>query len=173
GGRPIHCADFSPAGLTSAPTLGAVPPLVAIPLAVAIVIAYLGVRTALARPGRVRAAAATPDLRDEPPAVVNLLVNRLTDAPQVASATLLDLAARRAVEIHQVADDPAHTMVRLRGEPPTIHGYEGRVIERLTRVAGDRPVPVTDLIERYADGGDVWQRRLVRDAVLEARRLGL
>src|SRR6185503_289881 len=155
GGRPIHCADFSPAGLTSAPTLGAVPPLVAIPLAVAIVIAYLGVRTALARPGRVRAAAATPELRDEPPAVVNLLVNRLTDAPQVASATLLDLAARRTVEIHGVADGAEHTMVRLREGQAGAGGpeYERLILDRVARVAGDRFTPVGALVRRHAEGG--------------------
>jgi hypothetical protein len=60
-------------------------------------------------------AAATFELGGEPPAVVNLLVERNLDAPRAASATLLDLAARRHVEIFATADNAEHTLVRVRG----------------------------------------------------------
>jgi hypothetical protein len=149
--------------------------LVSLPVAGAVLLAYAALRTVVTRPRTVSPAPATPDLRDEPPAVVNLLVNRLVDAPQAASATLLDLAARGIVEIHQVADDPDHTLVRLRGTelPADRPAYEHRVVDRLARVVGDRMAPVTRLVERYADGGYRWQRRMVRAAVLDARRRGL
>src|SRR5512143_2092229 len=58
----------------------------------------VAVRRWVLRPRPIPAGPATPELRDEPPAVVNLLTHRLR-APMAASATLLDLAARRAVEI--------------------------------------------------------------------------
>ena len=108
------------------------PALVAVPLAVAVVVAYMVLRTAAARSRRVRAAPPTPELRDEPPAVVNLLVNQLTDAPQVASATLLDLAARRVVEIHEVSDGAEHTLVRLRDARLSADSpeYEPPIVER-------------------------------------------
>lgn len=149
--------------------------LIMVPLAVFIVVAYFLLRLAITRSRPVKPAPPTPDLRDEPPAVVNLLVNRMTDAPQVASATLLDLAARRVAEIHQVSDDPEHTLVRLRTTalPADSPGYERLVFDRVAERAGEQLTPISQLVERYADGGYHWQRRLVRDATLDARRLGL
>src|SRR6478609_5543499 len=91
------------------------PGSVALPLAALILFAYLGYRRLAPRLRRVRGGPPTTELRDEPPAVVNLLVNQLADAPQAASATLLDLAARRILEIHQIADEPSHTLVRVAG----------------------------------------------------------
>jgi len=146
-----------------------------VPVAVAVVVLYFTVRLSLLRRRTVTAAAATPDLRDEPPAVVNLLVNGLADAPQVASATLLDLAARRLVEVHEVAPDARHTMVRLGTQtlPDAAPAYERRILERVAATAGRTFTPVAELVETYADGGFNWQRRLVRDAMLDARRRGL
>ena len=148
---------------------------VSVPVAVAVVALYLTVRLRLLRPRPVTAAAATPDLREEPPAVVSLLVNGLVDAPQVASATLLDLAARRVVEIHEVAPDAGHTLVRLGSAalPDAAPAYERRVLDRVAATAGATFTPVAALVETYADGGSNWQRRLVRDALLDARRRGL
>lgn len=148
--------------------------MIGVPIAIAVVAAYFGIRLVVTRPRPVKAAAPTPELGDEPPAVVNLLVHRMVDAPQVASATLLDLAVRHVVELHEVADDPAHTLVHRRSAPAQpLSPYEQRVLDRLDRVGQGRPTPVAALASRYAEGGEVWQRRLARDAVLEARRLGL
>jgi hypothetical protein len=55
----------------------------------------------LARSRRQRPAAATLELRPEPPAVVNLLTNRGTVNAAAAAATLLDLAARHIIELYQ------------------------------------------------------------------------
>lgn len=147
----------------------------AVPVAVAVVVLYLAVRLSLLRGRTVTAAQPTPDLRDEPPAVVSLLVNGLVDAPQVASATLLDLAARRVVEIHEVAPGAEHTLVRLgtAALPASAPAYERRVVERVASTAGRAWTPVADLVQAYADGGSHWQRRLVRDAMLDARERGL
>jgi hypothetical protein len=70
--------------------------------------------------------------------VVCLLVNGLADAPQVASATLLDLAARRVVEIHEVGAGAENTLVRLgRGTlPESAPAYERRIVERVAATAG-------------------------------------
>ena len=146
-----------------------------VPVAVAVVVLYFTLRLRLLRPRPVRAAAATPDLRDEPPAVVNLLVSGLVHAPQVASATLLNLAAHRRVEIHEVAPDAGHTLVRLgpRALDEAAPAYERRVHERVAATAGGTFTPVAHLVDTYADGGFNWQRRLVRDAMLDARRRGL
>ena len=148
---------------------------IAAPLAVAVVFSYFTIRLVLLRQRRVAPGPADPGLRDEPPAVVNLLISRLVDAPQVASATLLDLAARKIIDLHEVAADAEHTLVRLgdRELSRDAPDYERRVVDRVAEVAGRTFTPVARLVERYADGGRAWQRRLVREAVLDARRRGL
>src|SRR5262245_55605477 len=70
------------------------------------------------RPRRVPAAAPTPDLRTEPPAVVNLLVNRGVLTGDAARATLIDLAARHIIELYQPADNPLGPLVRVRVSQP-------------------------------------------------------
>jgi hypothetical protein len=88
--------------------------MVQLAVAAAITVLYVcfaWARKRVQRSRPVRPGPSTPDLREEPPAVVNLLVRRNITAPQAASATLLDLAARRVVEIFQTADDPEHTII--------------------------------------------------------------
>ena len=152
-----------------------VPGPIALPLAVLILAAYIAYRRISPRLRRVRSGPPTIDLRDEPPAVVNLLVNQLVDAPQAASATLLDLAARRILEIHQVADEPEHTLVRVATAPlpADAPAFERRVYQRVERLAGTRLTPVTALVAAHSPGGYHWQRHLVREVVLAARRRGL
>lgn len=134
---------------------------------------YVAVRALLDRPRPIPPAPATPDLRDEPPAVVNVLM-RGGRAPQAASAILLDLAARRVVEIIEVTDDQDHTLVRVRDPNPSgLAGYDQRVLDRVRRVAAGGAVAVRELLERYAEGAHRWRERVERDAVLEARRRGL
>jgi hypothetical protein len=107
--------------------------------------------------------------------VVCLLVNGLADAPQVASATLLDLAARRMVEIHEVGAGAENTLVRLGRDtlPESAPAYERRIVQRVAATAGRAFTPVAEFVRTYADGGFNWQRRLVRDALLDARQRGL
>ncbi len=152
-----------------------VPGSIALPLAALILAAYLGYRRISPRLRRVQSGPPTIELRDEPPAVVNLLVNQLVDAPQAASATLLDLAARRILEIYQVADEPGQTLVRVATAPlpADAPAFERRVYERVERLAGSRLTPVTALIAAHSPGGYHWQRHLVREVVLAARRRGL
>ncbi|WP_426502033.1 DUF2207 family protein [Dactylosporangium sp. McL0621] len=150
------------------------PLLVSLGYAVLVVAGYLGfVRlvTALrSRPRAIVPGPPTPELRDEPPAVVNLLVNRLQPT-HGASATLVDLAARRALELFAAGDT---VRVRIRGpRPDGLAPHERRVYERVARVAGDQSVPVELLLERHASGGRRWLGWLAREARFEARRLGL
>ena len=66
----------------------------------------------------------TSELGAEPPAIANLLVNRCNVTSSAAAATLIDLAARRHLELFEVGPD--HFVVRLRsarGRPA--HGLRG------------------------------------------------
>ena len=85
--------------------------LVAAVAAVVWILLVLATRR-LSRPRAVRPVPATPRLRDEPPAVVNLLVNRGAVTDDAARATLVDLAARRVLELFQPGDDPQGTASR-------------------------------------------------------------
>ena len=141
--------------------------------AVAFYYVTVAVQWLVTRPRQVAPGPATPDLRDEPPAVVSLLIHQMK-APHAASATLLDLAARRIVELFEVAPGRANIMVRLRRPVPSdARPYELRVLERLSRVAGTEAVSVEELRERYAAGSYRWHKRLTQEVARDARRLGL
>jgi hypothetical protein len=140
----------------------------------------LGVALAT-RPRDLPAGPATMELGAEPPAIVNLLVTRCGLSPDAADATLLDLAARRILELHQPGRDPADLLVRVRvPEPEGLTSYERRVFDRVTAVAGARFVPLEDVLRGYAEGGPNWfklfRSEVVRDAeargLVRARRLG-
>src|SRR5437660_1692390 len=80
------------------------------------------------RPRDLPAGPPTMDLGAEPPAIVNLLVTRCELNPDAADATLLDLAARRILELHQPDPDPADLLVRVRVPAPDgLTSYERRV----------------------------------------------
>jgi hypothetical protein len=142
--------------------------------------AYLAARVAT-RPARVAPGQASPDLGDEPPAVVNLLANRWHLSEDAAESTVLDLAARGYLELRQPGDDPRHTTVHLRGEADqagnpgedALTAYERRVLDRIRTLAVDGVVPVTALTFRNAARARRWNRALHREVVADARRRGL
>ncbi len=116
----------------------------------------------------------TPDLGAEPPAVVNLLVTRCELTADAADATLLDLAARHILELHQPGDDPAAFLVRVRvAEPADLTPYEQRVFDRVQALAPDRFVRVDELTTQLADGGHRWLRHLRKEVVADAKARGL
>src|SRR6266545_1904840 len=113
----------------------------------------------------------TMELGSEPPALVNLLVTR---CELDADAALLDLAARRILELHQPGDDPGGLLVKVRvAEPAGLLPYERRVLDRVREIAGDRLTPLSEITERYADGGPSWFQQLRTEVVMDARRRGL
>jgi hypothetical protein len=128
------------------------------------------------RPARPPAGPATPDLGDEPPAVVNLLANRWRLNEDAAEATLLDLAARRIIEIRQPANDPLQSTIHLRegtGEGAELPPYERRVRDRIRGLAVNGVIPVTALTFRNEHRAKQWNRRLHREVVADARARGL
>ena len=67
---------------------------------------------AATRPLPLRPDPPTQDLPgDEPPALVNLLVNQWTVTEDGAESTFLDLAARGYLELRQPDNEPRHTTV--------------------------------------------------------------
>lgn len=124
------------------------------------------------RPRRVVPAAAAFELREEPPAVVNFLANRMRVTPAAAVATLLDLAARKHLELYQPGNDPAGTLVRLGRVPPEqLSGYEQQVFNRVTRlIAGRGYARLADLDDHQTDGAFAWAKQLADTVAADAGR---
>jgi hypothetical protein len=137
-------------------------------------VAYAGVLVAT-RPARIRPGPATPDLGEEPPAVVNLLANRWRLTEDASESTLLDLAARHHLELRQPGNDPRQTSVHLRprDQAETLAPYERRVLDRVTTLAVDGMLPVGALTFRSARRAKRWNRRLQDEVVAGARARGL
>jgi hypothetical protein len=136
--------------------------------------ALYGTALLLTRPRMPEPAPATQDLGEESPAVVSLLVNRWDVTEDAAESTLLDLAARRLIELRQPADDPMHTTLHVRDpRPPDLAPYERRVLDRVNRLAMGGVVPLTALTFRDQSGAKSWTKGLRADVVAEARARGL
>src|SRR5262245_788941 len=99
------------------------------------------------RPASPRPGPATQELGAESPAVASLLANRWAVTEDAVEATLLDLAARRHIELRQPASDPMQTTVHLRPEADQsgLAPYEKRVLDRVGALAVGGVVPVTAL----------------------------
>lgn len=129
----------------------------------------------LTRPRPVPAAPPTQEFGGaEPPAVVSLLANRWEVTPDAAESTLLDLAARRIVELRQPGDDPARTTLHLRDtDAGDLTGYERRVLDRVRALAVDGVVPLTALTFHDAAEAADWAKRVRAEVVADARARGL
>jgi hypothetical protein len=136
-----------------------------------LVVVVIGIVT---RPYALQPGTPTLDLGPEPPAVANLLVTRCRLGADAADATLLDLAARRVLELHQGGSDPADLLVRVREPAPVgLAPFEQRVFDRVAATAGDRLVPLTQVLDAYADGGPNWLLHLRAEVIEEAKKRGL
>jgi hypothetical protein len=135
-----------------------------------------GIARLFTRPASPAPDPATPDLGPESPAVVSLLVNRWSLTEDAAESTLLDLAARRFVELRQPGNDPMQTTLHLPARPPDTAGlrpYERRVLDRVRGLAVDGVVPLTALTFRDEGRAKGWNKRLHAEVVAEARTAGL
>jgi Predicted membrane protein (DUF2207) C-terminal domain len=133
----------------------------------------LGFMVYVTRTPSVAAGAPTQALGAESPAVVDLLTGDWRLSNEAASATLLDLAARRFVAIEEIG--PELSLVRLRRnvDAARLTRYEQLVLAHVTKLAtGDGVVATGALAEGSRHLGGWWRRfsGAVRD---EARAEGL
>ena len=114
---------------------------------------------------------ATSDLGSESPAVANLLANGGELTPEAVPATLLDLAARRALQIDET--EPRVYEVRIGSPPPAgLTAYESRVISLLRQKASGGVVPAAALTTGASGEAKSWHVSFNREVVSEARKLG-
>jgi hypothetical protein len=125
-------------------------------------------------PRHPHATAPHTELGIEPPAVVNLLTHGWEVTSEAVPATLLDLAARRLVEIIQVS--PEEEIVQLRSKADTanlVNAYEKQVLDHLRKVSVGGVVPARALTTGPKAVSKNWWTRFRREVVNDARRRNL
>ena len=116
----------------------------------------------------------TSNLGPEPPALVNLLVNRFEVGRAAVPATLVDLAARRILGLEEIGPD--HVVVRARPPrevDPPLTPYEIQVLDtvRAETTGGSAPIEAIDLGSSAAAAA--WWKRFSTAVVADARARGL
>ena len=114
------------------------------------------------------------DLGPETPAIANLLVNRWKLTRNAMAATMLDLAARKMLEIDQLGSD--HFVVRIKRPPGAddhLTAYEQQVLDHVHSRAtgGSAPAEALDLGETAE--AERWWKRFDRAVVSDTRSRGL
>ncbi|GAA4542656.1 DUF2207 family protein [Pseudonocardia xishanensis] len=134
--------------------------------------ALLAVLLAASRTPPVRPGPATGALRPESPAVVDLLTGDWELCDEAASATLLDLAARRVVTLEEIG--PELALVRLgRGEQAELTPYEQLVLDHVRELATADGVVATGALAEGARNLGGWWAAFTRAVIAEARAAGL
>ena len=152
-------------------------------VALAVWLAVLAVLALRTRPVLPPAASASSEFGGtEPPAVVSLLVNRWELGREAVPATLLDLVARGALGIDQIA--PGRYIVRLPASgavPPGLTDYEHQVWAHVRSLASDAglggPNVAVVPAEALTTGPDLqsegWWKSFQKAVVADARERGL
>src|SRR5262245_21641386 len=112
------------------------------------------------RPRRPREGPMTTELRDDPPAVVNLLTHDWRRTASAAAATVLDLANRGVVEIVQIS--PERDVVQVHRDPRDVADllpYERQVFDHLRRRSVHGVVPAAALTTGPTSASDAWWAR--------------
>ncbi|RCG23445.1 DUF2207 domain-containing protein [Sphaerisporangium album] len=112
----------------------------------------------------------TGELREESPALVDLVTGNWRLCDEAVAATLLDLAARGAVQIEEVG--PELSLVRLREPKTPLRPYEKLVHDHVRSLATDGVVATGALAEGARNLGR-WWKSFRRKVIAEAREQGL
>lgn len=159
-------------GAASADVEPITPLLVAAGVAELLWFAAVGILALIHRPRDPEPSPASPELGGDPPALVNLLCSGFKVTTEAVPATLLDLAARRHVDIDPFGPD--RHVLRVRSKPAgDLAPYEAQVLSHLRGLAVDGIVPAEALTTGPADASAGWWRRFRKAVVAEAQRRGL
>jgi len=113
------------------------------------------------------------DLRDEPPALVNLLVNEVNLTGDAVAATILDLDVRRHLEIIQLSPDE-NLVVPHRNGDDALLPYEERLLQVVeTAAAGGPHATIPAIAEALRPGSAETWLRFGAEVTRDARRRGL
>src|SRR5947209_13769793 len=139
----------------------------------AVWLVLLAILAMASRPRLPNAGPAAQDLPgSESPAVVGFLTNRWEVGRETVPATLLDLAARGAVTIDQVA--PGRFVCRLKSKVPAgLAPYEEQVLDHVRGLASGGVVPCEALTTGPEAQSKGWWDRFQKAVVADARGQGL
>ncbi|MFC4590950.1 DUF2207 domain-containing protein [Sphaerisporangium corydalis] len=112
----------------------------------------------------------TGELREESPALVDLITGNWRLCDEAAAATLLDLAAKGAVQIEEIG--PELSLVRVREPRTPLSSYERMVHEHVRALATDGVVATGALAEGARNLGR-WWKSFRKKVIAEAREKGL
>ena len=115
----------------------------------------------------------TSELGEEPPAIANLLVGRMGLDKDAVPATLLDLAARGAIDIEDRGIRDYVCRLRSRPAPLNPTAYEKRVLDHLRGLARDGEVPAGALTTGPDDNSERWFKSFRKDVIADAQARGL
>src|SRR5690606_23965829 len=125
------------------------------------------------RPTKITPAAGTMELRDETPAIVDLLTGGFDVEDDAVPATVVDLAARGWYTIEDYGED---TIIRTKRVPPTddrLQPYEQRVLDYIDAHTIDGVVPTRVLTTGRKQISKRWFRGFTTEVVHHAQQLGL
>jgi hypothetical protein len=115
----------------------------------------------------------TLELGAEPPAVANFLVHDFRVTDEAVPATLIDLAARRLIEVEQRGFGVFYIRLRPAREEPALTPYERRVLEHLRTLASDGVVPAEALTTGPEEISKGWRKSFDAEVVADAQARGL
>ncbi|MBD0322390.1 MAG: DUF2207 domain-containing protein, partial [Aldersonia sp.] len=115
----------------------------------------------------------TGEFGHESPALVDFVTGDFKLCDEAASATLLDLAARRFVTIEQIG--PELSLVRLRRavDVTVLTGYEQMVLDHVRRLATADGVVATGALAEGARHLGSWRKKFAKAVRAESRAAGL
>jgi len=125
------------------------------------------------RPERPPTGPAVSELGPESPAVVNLLAHRFEPTPEAVPAVVLDLAARRVLEIIELPGGEQHVLHVPETTPPGLSDTEQRVLSHLQRKAIRGVVPAPAMTTGPEDASAAWWRGVRKATIAEAQAAGL
>jgi predicted membrane protein DUF2207 len=131
------------------------------------------------RPAEPDAAPDTQELGPEPPAVANLLTGTFEVSAEAMPATLIDLAARRLVELETVPDESTVCRVRAsagagRGDrDATLTPYESQVLGLLRSKAVSGVVPAGALTTGTDERASAFWKSFRKAVIADAQERGL
>ena len=129
-----------------------------------------GWRWLATRPKLPDAGLETREVGPEPPAIVNLLVNRWNVTRSAIQATLLDLASRKYCGIDQYGQE--QFVVRMRGIPPDAQttAYERQVLDLIRKRATGGSAPAEAITLGEEGEAEAWWKRFRKSVAEDARK---
>lgn len=123
------------------------------------------------RPKRVEPDPPTMDLRDETPAIVDLLTGGFEVEDDAVPATAIDLATRGWYDVEEAG---GKVLFRLRSRPDdALTAYESRIVRHVERHAVGGVAPAAVMTLGPEGVSERWFKGLVREVTKDGRKRGL